>query len=51
MMLSLKLALLAGRDIGGFVSKVGYTARELEKKKNIPVVGARAEISDDFLVD
>jgi type I restriction enzyme, R subunit len=44
MMLSLKLALLSGRDIGGFVNKVGSTARELEKKKNIPVVGARIGI-------
>ena len=48
LMLTLKLAMLTGREPSKYISKVGLTARSLAKKKNIPAIGAHMKLIEEI---
>ena len=51
LMLSLKLALLEGREGAKYIQKIASTAQRLEKKKNIPAVGTHIGMLRELQTD
>lgn len=48
LLLTLKLAMLTGREPSKYISRVGSTARSLAKKKNIPAIGAHIKLIEEI---